>query len=221
MKKIVITIIAAIAATSLWAQPLCPTQEGVSLTYATKNAKGKVQNYSKQTVTAVEGSGSNFTVTYASEAMDAKKKTLPNVPIISYTYKVENGAVVIDPKAILNSVATASPTDGAAEGSPMILPADMQAGDALPDCEMKMKIAFINVSASYTEGVCEGNETITTEAGTFDCKKTKFRCKSSAMGIKTEMIVHAWYAPEIGLIKQDMYNTKGKLNTTQELIALN
>ena len=220
MKKTVFTIVAVIAATSLCAQPLCPTQEGVSLTYATKNAKGKVQNYAKQTVTAIEGSGDNFKVTYASEAMDAKKKTSANVPVISYTYNVENGAVVIDPKSLLNSISTGSPSDGNAEGTPMILPADMRAGDALPDCEMKMKIAFINISASYTEGICEGSEQVTTEAGTFDCKKVKFRCKSSAMGIKSEMIVESWYAPGIGIVKQNLYSNKGKLNSTQELVEL-
>ncbi len=221
MKKIVITIIVAIAATSLWAQqPLCPVKEGMSLIYATKNAKGKVQSYSRQTVTSVEGSGDNLTVTYTSEAMDAKKKTNPQVPVITYTYRVENGTVIIDPKAMLNSITTGSPSDGVAEGTPMMLPAGMKAGDALTNCEMKMQIAFIKINASYTEGVCEGEEEITTGAGTFTCKKTKFRCKSSAMGIKTEMIVYAWYAPGIGLIKQDMYSVKDKLSSSQELAEL-
>ena len=66
MKKLVLTLVAAIAATTLWAQPLSPTKEGVSLLYATKNSKGKVQSYSRQTVTSVEGSGNNFTITYSS-----------------------------------------------------------------------------------------------------------------------------------------------------------
>lgn len=221
MKKIIITIIATIAVTSLCAQqPLCPVKEGISLTYVTKNGKGKIQSYSRQTVTSVEGSGNNLTVTYASEAMDKNRKTSSQVPVINYTYKVENGAVTIDPKAILNTVSTGSPSDGTAEGTPMILPAGMKAGDMLPNCEMKMQVAFLKISASYTEGVCEGEETITTEAGTFACVKTKFKCKSSAMGIKMEMIVHAWYAPGIGLIRQDMYNTKGKLYNSQELTEL-
>lgn len=221
MKNLVFTILAALAATSIWAQqPLCPVKEGVSLTYATKNAKGKVQSYSRQTVTSVEGSGNNLTISYASEAMDAKKKTLSNVPVIPYSYKVENGTVIVDPKAILNTVSTGSPSDGAAEGTPIVLPADMKAGDALPDSEVKMQIAFLKISASYTEGVCEGEEKITTEAGTFLCKKTKYNCKSSAMGIKTEMVVHTWYAPGIGIVKQDMYNKKGQLNNSQELVEL-
>ncbi len=221
MKKIIITIIAAIAATSVWAQqPLSPVKEGLSLTYVMKNGKGKVQSYSLQKVTSVEGSGDNLTVVYTSQAMDKKKKIIDQVPVINYTYKVENGALVIDPKAMLNTVTTGSPSDGDAEGTPMILPAGMKAGDVLADCEMKMQIAFIKISASYTEGVCEGEETITVEAGTFACKKTKFRCKSSAMGIKTEMIVQAWYAPGIGLVKQDMYTVKGKLHSSQELAEL-
>lgn len=221
MKRLVITIIVAMSVTLLWAQqPLCPSKSGLSLTYVTKNAKGKAQSYSRQNITSVESSGNNMVVTYTSEAMDAKKQVTPNVPVITYTYNVENGTVIIDPKAILNTISTGSPTDGVAEGTPMVLPAGMKAGDALADCEMKMQIAFLKISASYTEGVCEGDEQITTAAGTFDCKKIKYRCKSSAMGIKTEMIVDSWYAPGIGLIKQDMYNIKGKLNSTQELAEL-
>ena len=222
MKNLAFTILAVLAATNLWAQqPLCPVKEGVSLTYVTKDAKGKIQSYSRQTVTSIEGSGSKMTITYSSEAMDAKKKTSPKVPVISYSYNVENGTVVIDPKAILNTVSTGSPSDGAAEGTPLVLPATMKAGDTLPDCDVKMQIAFVKLSASYTEGVCEGDEEITTEAGTFRCKKTKYNCKSSAMGIKSEMIIHNWYAPGIGVVKQDIYNNKGKLNSTQELVELN
>lgn len=219
MKKVAFTILAAMVATSFWAQqPLCPIKEGVSLTYATKDAKGKVKSYARQTVTSVEGSGSELTISYTSEAMDAKKKAYSNVPVISYSYKVKDGKVIIDPKALLNSISANLPSDGTAEGTPIILSADMEAGDVLPDCDVKMQIAFLKISASYTDGVCEGEEEITTEAGTFLCKKTKYNCKSSAMGIKSEMVVHTWYAPGIGIVKQDIYNNKGKLNSMQELV---
>ena len=222
MKKLVFTFLVAIAATNLWAQqPLCPTKEGVSLMYVTKNAKGNVSGYLQQAVTSVEGSGNNFTITFACEAMDAKKKAISNAPFISYTYKVQNGAVTIDPKALLNSISTSLPIDGVAEGTPIILPANMKAGDVLPDSEMKMQISFVKLSGSYTDGICEGEESITTEAGTFLCKKTKYNCKSSAMGIKTDVVIHTWYAPGIGIVKQDIYNNKGKLNSSQELIKIN
>ena len=221
MKKIVFIIIATMAITSLWAQqPLCPMKEGLALTYAVKNDKGKVQSYSQQTVTSIEGSGSNMTITYSIEALDAKKKAQSKVPIISYSYKVENGNVVFDPKSILNSVSSSLPVDGTAEGTSMVLPANMKSGDALTDCEIKMQVAFLKISATYSEGMCEGDEDITTEAGTFHCKKTKYNCKSSAMGIKSEVVVHAWYAPGIGVVKQEIYNNKGKLNTVQELVEL-
>jgi hypothetical protein len=220
MKKMVFTILAAIVATSFLAQqPLCPVKEGVVLTYASKNAKGKVTSYSRQEVTSVTGSGNNLTITYSGESLDAKKKPTANVPAISYSYKVENGTVIIDAKALLNGITTGSPTDGPAEGNSMILPANMKAGDKLPDCDIKMWLAFVRISAIYTNGLCEGEETITTEAGTFTCVKTKYNCKSSVMGIKSDMIIDTWYAPGIGTVKQEIY-IKGKLNSTQELVEL-
>ena len=219
MKKLTFTILAAMTAMSFWAQqPLCPVKEGVTLLYEMKNAKGKVQTYARQVVTSVDGSGNNLTLIISSEVLDAKKKPA-KAPIVSYTYKVENGAVVVDPTAMMNSISAGLPVEGSAEGTPLVLPANMKANDALPDCEMKMQVAFMKISASYTDGVCEGDEDITTPAGTFNCKKVKFNCKSTAMGIKSDLILHSWYAPGIGIVKQDAYN-KGKLSTTQELVAV-
>ena len=223
MRKITFTIIAIMAIISLSAQqPLCPVKEGVVLTYAVKNDKGKVQSFSRQTVTSVEGSNNNMTITYSAEALDAKKKAQSKVPVISYSYKVENGAVVFDPKSLLNGVSKGSPAEGTSiEGTPLVIPANMKAGDVLPDCSMRMQIAIIKISADYTGGVCEGEEDITTEAGTFHCKKTKYNVKSSAIGIKQDIVVHTWYAPGVGIVKSETYNNKGKLNSVQELVELN
>ena len=221
MKKIIIAITAIFAVHGLWAQPLCPVKEGMVLTYATKDAKNKVKNFSRQTVTSVEGSGNDMVVTISAEALDAKKKRMSDVPLITYKLKVQNGNVVLDPKALLNSVAASTPFDATAEGTPMVLPADMKAGDVLPDCEMKMQVSIVKLNASYTNGLCEGDETITTDAGTFHCKKTTYDCKSSAMGIKQDLVIHSWYAPGIGSVKQVVYDKKGKPSTIQELVEVN
>ena len=221
MRKIVFTILAALVATSFWAQrPLCPVKEGVVQTYVMKDAKSKVKNYSIQTVTSVTGSGDNLVVTYSSEALDAKKKPLANMPVIPYSLKVENGTVVVDIKSLLNGVFTGSMKDGSTEGTPLLLPANMKAGDALPDCSVKMQIAVFKVSADYTEGICESEEDVTTEAGTFSCKKTKYNVRSTAMGIKSDITVYSWYAPGVGIVKQELYDKKGKLSTIQELIEM-
>ena len=221
MKKLAFTILAAMAITSLWAQqPLCPMKEGIALTYVSKNAKDKVQSYSLQTVSSIEGSSNNMKITYLCEALDAKKKVQANSPVISYSYKVENGTVIFDPKSLINGFYTGSTSDGVIEGTPMVLPANMKAGDALPNCDVKMQISILKISATYSEGVCEGDEDVTTEAGTFHCKKTKYNCKSSAMGIKQDIVIHTWYAPGIGTVKQEIYNNKGKLNSVQELVEI-
>ena len=215
------TLLATIVATSFWAQqPLCPVKEGVVLTYASKDAKGKVTSYSRQTVTSITGSSSNHTLTYSIESLDAKKRPAKDIPIISYSYKVENGTIIIDPKAMLNGISTGTLYDSPAEGTSMLLPANMKAGDKLPDCDVRMFLAFFRISAIYTEGVCEGEETITTEAGTFTCVKTKYNCKGSFAGVKTDMVIETWYAPGIGMVKQEAINTKGKFVSLQELVEL-
>jgi len=221
MRKIALTLTVAIVAINIFAQPMAPVKEGMSLVYAFKDNKDKIKNYSRQTVTSVTGSGNNLTVTYTSEVLDAKKKTSDKNPVITYTMRILNGDVILDIKSILNSVATSSPVEGSAEGTPMIIPANMKAGDKLSDGEMKMQIAIVKISALYTNGVCEVEEQVTTQAGTFFCKKTKYDCRSSAMGLKKDIVVHTWYAPGIGVVKQNLFNNKGKLESSQELIEVN
>jgi hypothetical protein len=220
MKKLAFLIAAAlVCSTAMAEQPLCPTTEGAVLTYVTKDGKGKVSAYAQQTVTSVEGAESDMTVTYSSQVLDKKKKAVENVPVISYQLKVENGDLIIDLKSMLGGLMS-SPTDGNAEGTPLVFPSNLAAGDKIADANVKMKIVFMSVSATYTNGICEGREDITTAAGTFNCVKIKQNCKSSAIGIKGDYVITSWYAPGIGLVKQEMWTAKGKLQQTQELDSI-
>jgi hypothetical protein len=198
-------------------EPLCAMKKGMETVYVTKDAKGKVQSYAKQTVVKLETSATSVRVTTSSVALDGKKKPLEDIPAIEFQYLVRDNAVIIDLKSMFGTLTSATQQQGEVEGVALILPADLQAGDKIEDANVKMRIAFMYFSAAYTEGVCEGQEELTTPAGTFNCTKIKQNCYGSVLGIKGRYIVTTWYAPGIGLVRQEMYTEKGKIQTSQEL----
>jgi hypothetical protein len=216
MKKLLILALVATATTAAWAaQPLCPTAKGQTLLYANKNAKEKVQNYTRQTVTEVEGSGANLTITYEAESLDGKKRSLSETPIlVPFTLKVEGGAVVYDVKSLLGGIVAGLQT-GEASGEPLVLPANLKSGDALPDASVKMQILFMKIDLKYTEGKCTAEEERTTPAGTFKCLRVEQKCSGRALAA-VEMKTVTWYAPGIGIVRQETYN-KDKLQTVIEL----
>ena len=54
-------------------EPFCLHKEGVKLTYADKDKKGKINSYTETTATKVTGDADNCTVTYSMMVMDNKK----------------------------------------------------------------------------------------------------------------------------------------------------
>jgi hypothetical protein len=109
--------------------------------------------------------------------------------------------------------------DGAeASGTAMQIPNNLSVGQTLPDASAKVKIGFINCSAQMTEGKVLAEESITTEAGTFDCYKVSQKTNAKAIGIKTEGTTLTWYAKGIGTVKTETLDKKGKVIQSQELI---
>jgi len=88
-------------------------------------------------------------------------------------------------------------------------PSKMQTGDALKDGNLTMNISHGGMQQTLTmlinDRKVEGQESITTPAGTWDCFKISYKCK---MGIKTGPINipinfegTEWYAPGFGIVK--------------------
>ena len=62
-------------------------------------------------------------------------------------------------------------------------------------------------------------KSITVPAGTFDCFLIKEEQVTRTVGSRTERI-ETWYAAGIGCIRQAVYDRKGRLDHTQELVSI-
>ena len=110
-------------------------------------------------------------------------------------------------------------------GSSLEMPSfENKVGTNLKDGTLDMKIGAdgampINMSINMTNRKIEAKEQMTTDAGTFDCIVM-------SQNIKTKMIINIettskeWYAENIGLVRSESYNKKGKLTGYSVLTKL-
>ena len=91
---------------------------------------------------------------------------------------------------------------------------DAAAGTTLADGSLTVKVGTgpmnMNMTVSITDRIVESREQMTTPAGTFDCIVL-------SQNVSTKMIIHVkakskeWYAENVGLIRSESFNKKGKL----------
>ncbi|WP_420320279.1 hypothetical protein [Flagellimonas sp.] len=142
----------------------------------------------------------------------------------SYGMKCEENGVSIDFKSLMGS---GRPTqfdnmEMDIKGNNIYIPNDLSVGQTLPDAEMEMTItgapiAMKSFMRMYNRTV-ERKETITTPAGTFDCFVISYDTDMK-MGIKSTGKTKQWLAEDIGMVKTEDYNKKGKLRSMSLLTA--
>ena len=198
-----------------------PTKSGIVLTYANKDAKGKITGYVRQTIKSVEGSGNNFSITYVGEALDSKKKPVSDPPMeIPYTVTVNNGVVEVDMKTF------AAPGTEAflqIEGDKLRIPSTLSPGEKLEDATFTMTINMgikIKTEISITDHQCIAIEDVVVPAGTFKSYKVTQTSSMTAMRKTTVTKTINWYAPGVGTVKNETYDAKEKLTGSMELVEL-
>ncbi|MCB0580266.1 MAG: hypothetical protein KDD10_13265, partial [Phaeodactylibacter sp.] len=66
----------------------------------------------------------------------------------------------------------------------------------------------------------EAFEAVTTPAGTFECVKITEDVDSKMAFVNTTGKNKSWYAKNIGLVRQEVFDEKGKLLVRQELVKI-
>ncbi|MDR1792815.1 MAG: DUF3108 domain-containing protein [Bacteroidales bacterium] len=196
-----------------------PQKEGTVLVYSDANASGKVQSQTRQTITKVSGTEANRTIDYTVEILDDKGKSLNPPQIVNLSINIHNGVVVYDLKSMFAAASLAN-MEVSVKGKPITIPADIQPGQTLEDGDAEVQIAFMKMTVALTDGKCLAIEDITTPAGTFSCVKVAYKSASKAIGIKGNGTIITWYAKGVGIVKQEVYNEKDKLQTTQTLQSI-
>ena len=223
MKKIIITFASVMmTVVGVFAQNMFfPSKEGLVLLYSNLDAKGRVESYTRQTIRNVEGSGNNLSVTYVGQALDKNRNPLSELEI-PFTVTINNGVVEWDMK---NFVAITPETANfiEIEGDKLRIPSTLSPGDKLNDVKYTMTLNMgikIRTEISLTEQQCLAIEDVTVPAGTFKCHKVTQTSAATAMRRTTTTKTISWYAPNIGTVKSETYDEKGRLQSSMALHAV-
>ena len=196
-------------------KPFFMNKEGMVLTFENKDAKKKVTGYSTATVTKVDGNAANCTISYESMVLDAKKKPMLTKPLIM-NVKIVDGKVQLDPASLVGTLSEGMQVTG---GS-MVLPDNLSVGDTFEDYSVNIAIGPIKSSSAFSGIKVVAEETLDIAGTSIECFVIECVVSSRVIGIKSETTQKTWYARNIGIAKQETYDKKGKLFTSQGLIAI-
>lgn len=200
----------------------CPSfyyfQDHSTLELTNYNRKDKPEGRVVYKVTEVKKDGDGTTSTIASEIYDDKDKLVANSQV---QFKCIGSSLYMDMQMALPSGSMDQFKDMEVKTSKVFMeyPASMQAGEDLEDGSFHMEIVnkgkhVADMDYEITNRKVEAKETISTDAGTWDCYKITYDGKMTinmGISIPVRMKVAEWFAPGVGVVKTADYNKKGKL----------
>lgn len=221
--KIIFPIILLLLCGSLFAQDcgvFFPFEKGATLEYTFYDAKGKMSTVSNQKVVIVDDAGAEG-LTAQVEAIltdkNGKEQSKGN-----YNMTCKDNTLLIDMTAMMPQMTQAfSGMEMQVTGDQLQLPSKLTAGQTLPDAHLEIKAGsggmnLMKMTIDVTERKVEGKESITTPLGTYDAYKISYTTNTKMLVSKT-FKTNAWYAPKIGMIKQETYDKKGNLEESMVL----
>ncbi len=219
MKKITTSIASIILIVNLgYAQceKLFDFKEGTSWKWVNYDKKGKLLSKTFQQVEKFTRAGDGFAATLSVVQTD---KDGAQGPKITMDMTCKDGVLYYDMKKFIPDEYLKDADGGttvAIEGKNLELPIDMQPGDVLPDASVTMRLGSADSPMGFKMTVdifnrkVEGQENLHTPAGQFDCLIIRQTIKTKAV-VTFQMTSREWYQPDVGMVKSESYNKKGKL----------
>lgn len=223
MKRLTIVIVALVASlVSLSGQNLdlfFSVTQGDSFTYTIYSPDGEVEYRYSCTNKEVNGADlSDASVVYeyqfwegdgkplfADEGKMDMKITLNSEGTTSYMYDMKKSMAIQDVVTM---------------GDISSLPSELKVGQSVPDGKINIKVKSVGASFLITDRKVVAIEDVSTPAGTFKgYKMEEVQTNKVLVSTKSFRIV-TWYAKNIGCVKQEVYDKKGKLLRTLELTSL-
>lgn len=214
--KLLIALLSMLFFTSLYAQDceeLLPFKEGTYWEITSFNKRDKETGVMKQTCKEVKTSGVNRTVVIEQTILDKKEKELMTN---EFDMQCASGVVFVSMEQMMNqeSMEMFAESEVKLEADEVNYPDQMQVGDELKDGRLKIEMVgvptIMSMELLIINRKVEGKETIETPAGSFECYKISYDTEMHTVLKVTRKTVE-WYCPGVGMVRQETYNKKGKL----------
>jgi hypothetical protein len=222
-KKVLLIFIGMVSFVYLNAQECqfyYPEVKGAELVYKSFDKKGKLSGTSTSQVTEYNRIASGATATIHSKSSDAKGKVVSEGDL---KVKCENGIFYFDMTGFLNQSASAyQGMDVKMESNNLEMPSKLSIGDKLKDGWVKMTISGpfkMSMEITISDRIIEKKESITTEAGTFDCYKINQTVTTNGP-MKMVSKSSEWLSAGTGMIKTENYANDGSLMSSMQLSSI-
>lgn len=202
-----------------------PTKEGTVLEYKMYDKNEKESGMIRYTIINIKKTGDNMEITYLIETTDAKDK-----PILKneMTIHKKGDKLYVDMRKFLDSAILnkggKAPDKLKITGNDLEIPTKLKVGDALPDSKFgvsfKMGLINIKMGATITDRIVESVENVAVQAGSFKAYKITNKMMANAMGINTTTTSAEWLVKDIGMVRSEKYDKKGKLESYTELVSI-
>ena len=198
-----------------------PMEEGTLIELRHYDKKAKVSGTTRQEITNKQINAGAVAITIHNTFFDEKGKELMTSDL---TMECKDGVFTFDMDHYLNDEMMSGMGDieFTIEGDNLEFPAKMSPGDQLKDGTIKLIVpdmAMMNMTTKVYNRKVEAKETITTEAGTFECFKITYDVFVDGM-IDFNSKGTEWIAQDVGAVRTETYDKKGKLTGYTELIKL-
>ena len=196
-----------------------PMDEGTKFQITMYNKKDKMSGVMDYEVKEVSGN----TATMFYEMTDEKGKMITSS---EYGITCTEDGVTIDFSSMMSPGVMGQYEDMEVEmsGTDLLFPNNLSVGKSLPDADVLMTVKMppmnMKMTMKFFNRKVEGNETVSTPAGDFECYVITYDTESK-MGIKMTMSSKLWLSEGFGMVKQENYNKKGALIGKSVLTAFN
>lgn len=220
MKKLTILLLTGVfllGTSNLFSQECVfysPVEKGTVLKHSNYDKKDKLTGTSTQTVIDNYVEEGVQTVKIRNEYQDVE---MDSVFVSELEMKCKDGRYYVDMESYIgeSTLTPYSNMETTFEVENMTIPAEMKAGETLDNGKVTVTISnngmkIMTISVNISNRKVEAKEDISTPAGTFECYKISYDI-STKMIITIKASIVEWYAKNIGVIRSESYNKKGKL----------
>jgi len=215
MKKLLSILLLSVFSVTVFAQcnQYYVIKQGTTWEISNFSNKDKLEGKSIQKVTEYKETSEGFEATLEIISEDDKGE---QVMAGSTKLLCENGVIRFDLRDVMpaETMESYENFEMSVDGTNIELPDNLKVGQELNDANVNFHIEAspmqINFKFNITDRKVLAEETLKVPAGSFDCFKV-----TQTVSMKMMMVVEStsveWYAKEVGMIKSESYNKKGKL----------
>ncbi|AIJ35021.1 TapB family protein [Porphyromonas gingivalis] len=193
---------------------LFPVKQGTRREMTIYEANGKVSGTIRQQVQSVTNTAKGMKITTAQEMYDKKGKQIFSDVANMWC---DGDRFYVDAQSLLNEQTLKMFKDikYKVTGVDIAYPSRMSAGQSLPDAEVTITAEAADfplppITLRTIGRKVQGIESITTPAGTFECYKISYSIVMESM-ITVQMSAVEWMSKDVGCVKSESYDKKGKL----------